>query len=420
MTRIILNPAPVKATKLQGITIKNHKTSFLGKALSSKNRKEVWETVKRILDPPKNGTKHDPGDLNRYFTELASTLTDKEKTAFNKSLLVNILPELGKGNAFVIQHTTYTEVKNIISELRNDCSSGFDNIPLKFLNPVAKKIASPIVHIINSSIDKEIFPNSWKVARVCPVQKINNPMKEKDFTPISILHVLSKVYEKVILGQLNDYIGKSSVYNLTQSSFRKGHLTQTLLLKSRNDIQKALNRNKTMISVIDCSKAFDTIDHESLIRKFVGINFSNSSIKIILSYLTNRKQYVQLNDKQSTRLPIYFGVPQGSILGPVLLNIYVAKLSTCIESNAIQYADDANIYKSSSRANTITTIRTLENDMVLIWSKNNGLVFNNDKLKSIIFSSRKSNGDKSFLIRSKGKSVQQEPTVKLLGTSKSA
>ena len=161
---------------------------------------------------------------------------------------------------------------------------------------------------------------------MCPVQKINNPIKEKDFTPISILPVLSKVYEKVILGQLNDYIGKSSVYNSTQSSFRKGHLTQTLLLKSRNDIQKALNRNEIMMSVTDCSKAFDTIDHESLIRKFVSINFSNSSIKIILSYLTNRKQYVQLNDKQSTRLPIYFGVPQGSILGPVLLNIYVAKL----------------------------------------------------------------------------------------------
>ena len=129
-----------------------------------------------------------------------------------------------------------------------------------------------------------------------------------------------------------------------------------------------------MSVMIDYSKAFDTIDHESLIRKLVSLNFSNSSIKIILSYLTNRKQYVQLNDKQSTRLPIYFGVPQGSILGPVLFNIYVAKLSTCIASNSIQYADGTNIYKSSSRANTIPTIRTLENDIILKWSKNNGLV----------------------------------------------
>ena len=91
----------------------------------------------------------------------------------------------------------YTEVKNIIPELRNDCSNGFDNILVKFLKPVVEEIASPIVHIINSSIDKEIFPDSWKVARVCPVPKIVSPVKEKDFRPISILPVLCELYEKI-------------------------------------------------------------------------------------------------------------------------------------------------------------------------------------------------------------------------------
>ena len=130
---------------------------------------------------------------------------------------------------------------------------------------------------------------------------------------------------------------KSSVYNSTQSGFRKGHSTQTLLLKFRNDTQKALNRNEITISVIDDhSKAFDTMDPKSLIRKLVCLNITNSSIKIILSYLTNRKLHVQVNDDQSTRLPIYFGVPQGSTLGPVLFNIYVAELSTCT-LNQIQF-----------------------------------------------------------------------------------
>ena len=105
-------------------------------------------------------------------------------------LLTNILPELEKDNTFVIQHTTCTGVKNIMSELKNDCSRGVDNVPVKFLKPVAEEITSPVVHIINSSIDKEIFPDSWKVARVCPVPKIGNLIKEKDFRPISILPVL--------------------------------------------------------------------------------------------------------------------------------------------------------------------------------------------------------------------------------------
>ena len=98
-----------------------------------------------------------------------------------------------------------------MSELRNDCSSGFDNIPVKFLKFVANEIASPIIYIVHSSSDKEIFPDSWKVARVCPVPKIDNPIKEKDFRAFSILPVLSKVYEKAILHQYKDYIEKSSV-----------------------------------------------------------------------------------------------------------------------------------------------------------------------------------------------------------------
>ena len=137
--------------------------------------------------------------------------------------------------------------------------------------------------------------------------------------------------------------------------------------------------------MIDYSKAFvDTIDHDFLIKKLVSLNFRNSSIKIALSYLTNRKQHVQVNDKQSIRLPIYFAVPQGRILGPVLFNIYVAKLSTCIESNSIQYADETNTYKSSSWANTVN----LKNDIseLLKWSKNNCLVFNNDELKKVLYS----------------------------------
>ena len=140
-------------------TIRSKKATFLRKALSSKNPKEVCETVNRILDPSTNQIKHDPGDLNRYYTELASTLTNKENIAFKQSLLANILPELEKDCTFV-QHATYTEVKNIISELKNNCSNGCDNTPVKFLKPVAEEITSPIVHIINSSIDKEIFPDS--------------------------------------------------------------------------------------------------------------------------------------------------------------------------------------------------------------------------------------------------------------------
>ena len=178
------------------------------------------------------------------FTKLTSNLSGKENEPLDESEILQLLKRVPDSNTFTINYTTNDEVQN----LRNDCFSGHDNIPVKFLKPVVDQITSPIVHITNTSTDKEIFPDSWKVARVCQIPKIDNLVTVKDFRPISMLPILSKVYEKVILSQLLNYIERSAVYNPTQSGFRKGHSTKTLLQKFRNDIRKALNRNETTIS----------------------------------------------------------------------------------------------------------------------------------------------------------------------------
>ena len=147
------------------------------------------------------------------------------------------------------------------------------------------------------------------------------------------------------MSQLLNYIEKSAVYNPTRSGFCKGHSTTTLLLKFRNDIRKALNWNEITISVlIDYSKAFDTINHKTLLEKLVSLNFSKRTIKIIMSYLTNRHQYEQIDDQISPISSVHFGVPQGSVLAPILFNIYVAELPSCIDSDSIQCADETRVY----------------------------------------------------------------------------
>ena len=256
------------------------------------------------------------------------------------------------------------------------------------IKPVSQYIISPIVDLINTSIDRRIFPKQWKTARVCPIPKIENPVEVKDYRPISILPVMSKIFERVILKQLCSYIETNHLYNATQSGFRKGHSTSTLLLKLRDDIRKAMKKSEiTLTILIDFSKAFDTIDHGVLLKKLYELNFSHSSIKILSSYLRDRDQYVQIDDQKSSCSPMNFGVPQGSILGPVLFNLYVIELTNDISSQAIQYADDTTIYRHCKISDIKDSIKDLESDIhdLLTWSRNHNLLFNSDKLQFIIF-----------------------------------
>ena len=175
----------------------------------------------------------------------------------------------------------------------------------------------------------------------------------------------------------------------------------------------------TLAVLIDYSKAFDTIDHTILVKKLISLDFDKKSVMIIMNYLTNRRQFVQIEDKASNTLPIHFGVPQGSILGPILFNLYVAELPNHIESESIQYADDTTIYRHCDKAEIVNTIKAIENDVRTLstWSGNNGLVFNKEKLQFIIFAKENFSllSDRSFLLRPNAISIKQEQSVKLLG-----
>ena len=203
-----------------------------------------------------------------------------------------------------------------------------------------------MVHIINTLIDQEIFLKQWKISRVCPIPKTGNLTSIKDYQPISVLSVLSKVYKRVVVNQLCSFIETQNLYNIHQSGFHKGHSTNTLLLKLRDYIRTATNRSEVTLSIlIDYSKAFNTIDHRILLEKLQNMNFAKNTIKITCSYLTERYQYIQIVDKRSTLLPMFFEVPQGSILGPVLFNLNVAELADCTYSKIIQYTKENTLYQ---------------------------------------------------------------------------
>ena len=139
----------------------------------------------------------------------------------------------------------------------------------------------------------------WKIARISPIPKIKTPTKPSDYRPISVLPVISKVFERIILNQVKQFIDKHEVYQSTQSGYRKGHSCITVLLKLRDNIQCALNSSEVALALFaDYSKAFDTIRYDILLKKLNELGFSSSFIHLINSYLTDRYQFVQIEDKK--------------------------------------------------------------------------------------------------------------------------
>ena len=199
---------------------------------------------------------------------------------------------------FRTKHTNYDEVRKIILGIKSDCSTGDDGIPISYIKAVVNDITSLMVNTINNCIDKNAFPIAWKLARVCPIAKIDNPIDVTKYRPILVLCILSKFFERVILTQLCNYIEVKTSYNLSQSGFRKGYFTSTLLLKLRDDIKRAMNTSEVTLGILlGFSKAFDTIDHLTLLQKLSKMNFSVEALKLIQIYISEQRQYVQTDDK---------------------------------------------------------------------------------------------------------------------------
>ena len=159
---------------------------------------KVWNTVDRIINKQHNNIKLHPSDLNTHFTTLVSCLTHKDNEPHDVTDSFNTISEETELETFKIKHTNYNEVRKIILGIKNDCSTGDDGIPIRYIKPVVDDITSPVVNIIINCIDKNDFPRAWKIARVCPIPKIDNPIDVTKYRPISVLCILSKVFERVI------------------------------------------------------------------------------------------------------------------------------------------------------------------------------------------------------------------------------
>ena len=281
--------------------------------------------------------------FNEYFTEigpkLAKSINTANKAPFN-SYLTTPCPA-----SFNFGYTKPDDIEKIIRNLRPKSSTGCDNISTKLLKEIENVVSRPLSIIINQSLCTGIFPDKLKIAKVIPLYKKDDNKLFGNYRPISLLSSISKIFERVAFNQLYDYFSSNGLLYESQYGFRKLHSTELAALEFTDKISQEMDAKKIPFSIfLDLSKAFDTLDHNVLLSKLNYYGIKDTALDWFKSYLTNRTQYVDCNGISSSIREIETGVPQGSILGPLLFIIYMNDIHTVSDNlNFILYADDTTL-----------------------------------------------------------------------------
>ena len=358
-----------------------------------KSSKDFYTAVKKlnvISDKKNKGAVNFPANiLNQTFVHNNNFFVDDDfideriKTLYDKTV-----PCIHK---FTFSEVTEIGVKKVTKSI-NSMSVDVDNINSYVIKLILDRICGILAHIINESFIQEIFPDRWKKAIIKPIPKVSIPLSGNDFRPISLLPTLSKIIEKIVNIQIVQYLVKFDLLDPYQSAYKKNHSTLTALLKLNEDIFEALDDSEiTLLVLLDFSKAFDTVNHKLLLAKLDILGFQSNVCGWVRSYLSGRSQMVKTDTEESEWEEIKNGVPQGSILGPLLFTILVSDMRMTIWNGSyLTYADDTNLYWETPADmvnNSISDANTVLNN-ISNYCVNNRLVLNVGKCKYIIMGSR--------------------------------
>ena len=397
---------------------------------NSKNIKKTWAGIKELITLKPNGfnapskivvgnnvitdSKAIASAFNKYFSDIGRKLAEEIPQ-------VDIDPPdfLGpsQANSFMLFPVSAVEIENEITRLNSFKVSGPFSIPVCLLKLLKTCISFPLEFIFNLSFSSGYVPDQFKLADVIPVHKKDSVTCMNNYRPISLLSIFNKILEKLVYKRLITFIDKYNILYDKQFGFRRDHSTLHATLFITDKIQRAIEDGLFSCGIfLDFSKAFDTVDHNILLKKLTHYGIRDIANDWFASYLNNRRQYVTIGSTKSDDTLITHGVPQGSVLGPFLFLLYITDFSKC--SNVFDFhifADDTNLFYSNSNLAELESIVNYNLKMVSDWLMANKVSLNIDKTNFIVFHPPQKVKDHIVKLIISNSEIMQEKFIKYLG-----
>ena len=401
----------------------------------SENSKKQWQVINGLLnrnakysgsiklkDEYGNVTS-DKSDVaarfNDYFSNIASNIKSQISTrqTFDPGGFHQFLQEdPAKGTEITLRPVSSQEVFETINKFKNKATLDTKIEPMKCASKDAK-FTEILAEIINTSFSQGIFPSALKNARVVPIHKGGSKTDVTNYRPISLLCSFSKIYEKLMHARVLEFLDSNESLFESQYGFRPGMSCEHALLNAQNKILHSLNSKKiALLLLLDYSKAFDVIEHPIMLKKLRHYGIKGVALKWFESYLSGRRQFVTIEGIDSQPIPIKYGVPQGSILGPLLFIIYINDLPNISKlAEFILYADDANIIITGTCVEEIQSKLNNLTSLLIKWVDSNGLALNLKKTHYMIFSNQRTPALSDLEVSIAGVAIDRVKEARFLG-----
>lgn len=390
--------------------------NYINTKIGKKKKKSVIIEKLNVQGNCTQDKKKIANHMNHFFNNIGNELASKitKDKSFNYT-------EERRENSLFFTPVSQKEISTIINKLKKKAAGGIDNISSSVLQKISPFITNPLTKIINKCFEEGVCPRHFKQAEIIPIYKSGDKFESTNYRPISLIPNLAKIFEKAVKCRLNSFFKKYNIINKEQFGFVEKKSTTDALGSITEHIYNNLDKSKPTIAIfLDLAKAFDTVNHEILLRKLNNIGVRGNANKLIRSYLTDRTQVVKIKDETSSQRVISCGVPQGSILGPLLFIVYMNDIFSLLkEGKLIAFADDTVLISEGATWDEVQNLINKNLKVVFNWLCANELSLNITKTVYMTFVNYKDklpeNLNIEIIHNSQVHSIERVKTVKYLG-----